>query len=80
VVILREDKIPPHEKEMDELLDTMTSKQRDDILLLKAKLIDEHRYGGLPKHPYIFTGTDVYKAVIDGKAKTLRQLEGYWRG
>jgi hypothetical protein len=78
IVIMPESKIPPHEKEMDALMQSMSPSQQDTILELKAELIELQRHGGLPKHPYIFTSCDIYKAVLDGGIKNIEQLEKYW--
>lgn len=79
VIIRKESETPNDERELDDLMRNMSAEQRDAILLLKSHLMEQKRYGGLPKHPAIFTGADVYKAVFKVGAKNIKQLEEYWK-
>lgn len=66
--------------ELQDWLDAMTDKQRKTILRLKKELIDTKRYvGSKSQPPYTFRSSHLYEGVVRGSAKTVGQLEAYFR-
>ena len=61
------------------LLD-ISSEQRGTILKLKKELIDTKRYAGSRSQPpFTFRSLHLYEGVIKGGAKTIKELENYFR-
>lgn len=78
VMIRRKNDTPVHEQEIDELISMATESQKDIILFLKAQLINEKKYSAVSKHPFIYTGADIYRAVIKGAVKDIEGLTDFY--
>lgn len=66
--------------ELADWLATMSPGQRVTILLLKKELIDARRYvGSQSQPPYTFRSLHLYEAVLKGGARTIGELEAYYR-
>lgn len=51
----------------------ITQEQKDTMLLLKAQLQEQNRYG----HKNDYYSADIYKAVYFGNVKTIEELDNY---
>lgn len=61
-------------------LEAMNNEDRITILTLKKQLIDEKRYVGVRSQPpYTFRSVHLYEAVLKGGAKTVTDVENYFR-
>ncbi len=61
-------------------IDDMTDDSRVSILELKKQLIDTKRYvGARSQPPYTFRSVHLYEAVLKGGARTIEDLETYFK-
>jgi hypothetical protein len=66
--------------EIDEWIKNITPQERNAILELKKKLIDSNRYvGARSQPPFTFRSVHLYEGVIKGKARSVKELEEYFK-
>lgn len=66
--------------EMQAWLENMNNDERLTILELKKRLIDTRRYVGTRSQPpYTFRSAHLYEGVLKGNAKTITDLEDYFK-
>ena len=66
--------------EMQNWIDAMTDDERVVILDLKKQLIDMKRYvGARSQPPYTFRSSHLYEGVLKGGARTVIDLENYYK-
>lgn len=66
--------------EMQGWIDAMTNGEREVILSLKKQLIDTKRYvGARSQPPYTFRSSHLYEGVLKGRARTIVDLENYFK-
>lgn len=66
--------------ELADWLDNMSQENRLAILELKKELIDTKRYvGARSQPPYTFRSVHLYEAVLKGGAKSISELEHYFK-
>lgn len=66
--------------ELSDWISHMSKEGRMHVLALKKQLIDERRYvGSRSQPPYTFRSSHIYEAVLKGGAKTVREIERYFK-
>lgn len=66
--------------ELADWLRAITSEERVAILTLKKELVEAQRYGSAKsKPPYTFRSVHLYEAVLVGKARSVSDIEAYFR-
>lgn len=66
--------------QLAEWLDSMNEEDKLTILKLKKQLIDSRRYvGARSQPPYTFRSSHLYEAVLQGRAKSISNLENYFK-
>lgn len=66
--------------ELAEWIENMSNENRVTILELKKELIETKRYvGAQSQPPYTFRSAHLYEAVLHGKAKSISDLENYFK-
>lgn len=66
--------------ELADWLDNMSFEDRLTILKLKKELIDAKRYVGARSYPpYTFRSAHLYEAILKGSAKSIFDLENYFK-
>ncbi len=66
--------------EIDDWIRNMTQKDRITILKLKNELIEMGRYmGARSQPPFTFRSVHLYEGVLKGRAKSIENLENYFK-
>lgn len=66
--------------ELSDWIKTMSKQQREVILEIKKNLIDSNRYAGAGSQPpYTFRSIHIYESVLKGGAKTIQEVEAYFK-
>jgi hypothetical protein len=78
--VTKKDPIGTNPPELAEWINNMGHADRLTILELKKQLIDSKRYvGARSQPPYTFRSAHLYEAVLLGGAKSISDLEGYFK-
>lgn len=80
VTVTRKGPISTNPPELADWLDNMNHEDRLTILKLKKELIDAKRYvGARSQPPYTFRSAHLYEAILKGGAKSISDLETYFK-